>query len=144
MKVAGYSQHNLSRQSFGMVVSFRDVTQATRDLPNYARLDSAIDKLNLNKEARKLHFNLGILRYVRESTRPRGFWSFKSGDEIFDVWHLLSADGIKSRPIAIPREKPRSRKIVKQLLKAGREVENLHGLSVTEGRSSWPKSMARV
>lgn len=144
MKIAGYSQPNLSRQSFGAVISFRDVTQATRNLPNYAKLDRVIGELNLSQRVANLQYHLAILSHVRVDKRPRGFWRFRLEDKIVDIWHLVSPDGMTSKPIEIPREKPSLRKLAKQLWKAGVEIEYLYGKSYAERRGGWPLPMEVV
>lgn len=122
MKIAGCSNNNLSRPSFGMMVDFdaEDMRNKGINLPNYDVMNESRKLANteLYDLCRKKQAQL---KYVRP-TEKRGFpYIFGLGKQIIDTWHLVMG-GITSEEIKVPRDSQLHGKIAGQIIKAAREV----------------------
>lgn len=126
MKIAGCSNNNLSRPSFGMEVDFHadDMRKYGVNLPNYDVMNESRKLANteLYDLCRKKQAQL---KYVRP-TEKRGFpYIFGLGKQIIDTWHLVMG-GITSEEIKVPRDSQLHGKIAGQIIKAAINVAEEH------------------
>lgn len=123
MKIAGCSNNNLSRPSFGMEVDFHadDMRKYGVNLPNYDVINESRKLANteLYDLCRKKQAQLKYAGQAEES----GFFGW--GKKIVDTWHLVMG-GVKSEEIRVPRNSQLHGKIAGQIIKAAINVAEEH------------------
>jgi hypothetical protein len=122
MKIAGYSQNTLPKQSFGMKIVFHPDDMRETYLPNYGVMDYAIKLTNVDPVVERLEPKTVYLKYKGQVSEFRFPNLQFLGKKIVDTWTLVS-DGIKSeRTIKIPRERATFGAVAERLVAEAKEL----------------------